>query len=75
MCNLVKEHGSILKFKGKKRMKKTETKPEKLQPYISLFGRKKNAKFEGLARFCVVTTGLERTTFFKWDGTISRAEV
>ena len=37
--------------------------------------RKKNAEFKGLARFCVVTAGMERTTFSKWDGTITCAEV
>ena len=37
--------------------------------------RKRNAAFEGVARFCVVTMRLEMTTFFKWDDTTSRAEV
>ena len=37
--------------------------------------RKKNATFGGVARFCMMTTGLERTTFSKWDDTFSRAEV
>ena len=58
---------------GNKRAKKTETEPEELQRYISFLERKKNATFEGVAIFCVVTTELERTTFSKWDSTISRA--
>ena len=75
MRSLVKEHVAVLKLKGNKRAKKTETEPEEIQRYVSFLERKRNATFEGVARFCVVTTGLERTTFSKWDGTISRAEV
>ena len=75
MRSLVKEHIAVLKLKGNKRAKKTETEPEELQRYISFLEKKRNATFEGVARFCVVTTGLERTTFSKWDSSISRAEV
>lgn len=75
MRSLVREHSSALKLKFNKRSKKTETEPEERQRYITFLERKKAAKFEGLARFCVVTTGLERITFSKWDGTTSRAEV
>ena len=42
---------------------------------IKFLARKKVVTFEGVARFCVVTTGLERTTFSKWDDTTSRAKV
>ena len=73
--SLVKEHIAVLKLKGNKRAKKTETKPEELQQYTSFLERKRNATFEGVAIFCVVTTGLERTTFSKWNGTISRAKI
>ena len=75
MQNLVKEHIAVLKLKGNKRAKKMETEPEELQRYISFLERKRNTTFEDIARFCVVTTRLERTTFSKWDGTINRAEV
>ena len=75
MRSLVNEHKAVLKLKGNKRAKKTETEPEEVARYMSFLERKKNAEFKGLARFCVVTTGMERTTFSKWDGTISRAEV
>ena len=75
MQSLVKEYISVLKLKGNKRAKKIETEPEEIQRYVSFLERKRCATFEGVARFCVVTTGLERTTFSKWDGTISRAEV
>lgn len=66
---------SILKLKGNKRSKKTEMEPEELEWYISFLDRKMYATFKDVARFYVVTTGLERTTFSKWDGTISRAKV
>ena len=72
---LVKEHASILKQKGNKRTKKTETDPQEVEQYRRFLARKRMATFEGVARFCVVTTGIERTTFSKWDGTISRAEI
>ena len=75
MRKLVKEHASVLKLKGNKRTKKTETDPQEVELYIKFLERKRRATFEGVARFCLVTTGLERTTFSKWDGTISRAEV
>src|ERR1700738_1403326 len=75
MRSLVKEHVAVLKLKGNKRAKKTKTEPEEIQRYVSFLERKRNATFEGVTRFCVVTTGLERTTFSKWDGSISSAEV
>ena len=72
MRSLVKEHGSVLKLKGNKWTKKTEADPHEVELYIKFLERKRRATFEGVARFCLVTTGLERTTFSKWDGTISR---
>ena len=75
MRSLVKEHASILKQKGNKRTKKSETDPQEVEQYKQFLVRKRKATYEGVARFCVVTTGIERTTFSKWDGTISRAEV
>ena len=72
---LVKEHASVLKLKGNKRAKKTDTDPREVELYIKFLERKRSATFEGVARFCVVTSGVERLTFSKWDGTNSRAEV
>ena len=75
MRSLVKEHQTVLKLKGNKRTKKTKTEPEEVARYVSFLERKKSAEFKGLARFCVVTAGMERTTFSKCNDTISRAEV
>ena len=75
MRSLVKEHSAVLKLKGNKRTKKSDTDPQEVEQYIQFLERKLRATFEGVARFCVVTTGLERVTFSKWDGTITRAEV
>ena len=75
MHSPVKEHVSVLKLKGNKISKNLETDSEEQQQYIFFLERKRNTKFEGLARFCMVTMGLERTMFFKWDNTISRAEM
>src|SRR6202022_3359419 len=66
---------SILKQKGNNRTKKTEMDPQEVEQYRSFLARKRMATFEGVARFCVVTTGVERTTFSKWDGNNNRAEI
>ena len=47
----------------------------KLTRYMMFLERKKATRFEGVARYCVVTTGMERVTFSKWDWTISRSKV
>ena len=75
MRSLVREHTASLKLKGNKRAKKSETDAQEVGLYKNFLERKRNATFEGVARFCTVTTGLERTTFSKWDGTFSRSEV
>ena len=75
MCNFVKEHIAVLKLKGNKRTKKSDTDPQEVEQYIKFLERKLRATFEAVARFCFVTTGVERTTFSKWDNTILRAEV
>ena len=46
---LVKEHSAVLKLKGNKRTKKTETKHEEVARYISFLDTNKSAKFKGLA--------------------------
>jgi hypothetical protein len=75
MRSLVKEHIAMLKLKGNKRSKKTETEAAELQRYITFLERKRNATFHGIARFCLVTTGLTTTTFSGWDDGTSRMEV
>ena len=75
MRSLVKEHASTLKSKTNKRTKKSELADAELTRYMMFLERKKAARFEGVARFCVVTNGMERVTFSKWDGTMSRSEV
>ena len=75
MRSLVREHAAALKLKGNKRTKKTETDPQEVEMYANFLERKRHARFEGVARFCEVTTGRERTTFSMWDGMLTRQEV
>ena len=75
MRSLVKEHAAALKLKGNKRTKKSETDPQEVEMYANFLERKRRATFEGVARFCAVTTGRERTTFSKWDGMMTRSEI
>ena len=71
MRSLVREHAASLKLKGNKRTKKFETRAQEVGLYKKM-ERKRNGTFEGMAKFCTVTTGLERP---KWDNNFTRAEV
>ena len=75
MRSLVREHTAMLKLKGNKRSKKTETEVDEKRRYINFLQRKRNAKFRGVARFCLVTTGVTSTTFSKWDDGTSKMEL
>ena len=75
MRSLVKEHTTMLKLKGNKRAKKTETDASEVRRYIMFLERKRTAKFSGVARFCHVTVGVNNTTFSGWDDRASRMEV
>lgn len=65
MRNLVKENSLVLKLKFNKRTKKNRDRARGCATIQSFLERKKAAKFDGLARFCVVTTEVERTIFSK----------
>ena len=75
MRSLMREHAAAVKLKGNKLTKKTETDSQEVEMYAKFLERKRRTTFEGVARFCAVTTGRERTTFSKWDGMLSRVEV
>jgi hypothetical protein len=76
MRHLLKEHEAILKSKGNKRTKKTETDPQEKEQYLAFLDRKKNFVHSGTSRFCVVTCGVgDRLTFTKWDGSLNRQDV
>ena len=55
-----------MKLKGNKQTKKIETIPQEVQLYMKFLERKRSATFEGVARFCVMTTGLERAKFIEY---------
>ena len=75
MRTLVKEHASTIISKTNKRTKKSELTDAEVNRYKMFLERKKAARFEGVARFCVVTSAVERVTFSKWNRTMSRSEV
>lgn len=75
MHSLMKEHITMLKLKGKKQSKKTDTEVVELQRYIDFMERKCHATFHGVARFCLVTIGLTTTSFSAWDNNASKVEV
>jgi hypothetical protein len=76
MRHLVKEHEAVLKSKGNKRMKKTETDPKEKEQCLAFLDRKKIFVHSGTSRFCMITCGVgDRLTFTKWDGSLTRQDV
>jgi hypothetical protein len=72
MKALIRAASPFLAQRSKKNEKKGSIDERETTLYKHFLDRKKNAKFEGVARFCTVTSQLK---FGKWDTHASRATV
>ena len=73
MKALVKEAAPFLAIKARKNEKKSSVDERELVLYAFFLNRKKNLKFDGAARFCMVD---QKTMFFSpYDDNSSRADV